>query len=423
VRERAAIVPAAHGCTSLAELKARGALLAAGASPLPDDAPLEAVLGAVDVRDALRGAAAGYGLAIGAAGGDEKGGRIGDAAALGAIGERLRRGTAQFGEDVAWATSVSALETYAACPFKYFAARVLSLPEPDAAEDDLDAREGGTLLHDVVADVFSALRDQGLLPLEGGPRAEREQAVALAATGGALDRWERKERTGPPPLWQLRREHVGRAVVRLLESEVRRASHLVPSEFEAAFGDEDAPALFLPAPEGPERIAVRGRIDRVDRTPDGDEVEVIDYKSGGVEGRVDGAEFGRSSFQLPIYAAWARQQSGATRVDASLRSLKDGASSRTLLAACEKAEVPLEPLLELDPERRRIARNAEAVLPAAGAGDLPDDGDPNLADAAWSFLLAMREGRFDVAPYGGAGPKKGCMYCRFKTVCRVGGGA
>ena len=110
-------------------------------------------------------------------------------------------------------------------------------------------------------------------------------------------------------------------------------------------------------------------------------------------------------------------------VDAALLSLRNGASSRTLQAACEKAEVPLEPLLELDAERRSIARNGEPVALAAGAGALPDDGDPNLADAAWSFLLAMRAGRFDVEPYGGPGPKKGCMYCRFTTVCRVGGAA
>jgi len=414
-RERAAIVPAADACVSERELRARAALLAAGAAPAAGEAR-EAVLRAAPVEEAARAAVAGYG--------GDAGGRLADPAALEAIDRRLRRGTERFGEGVAWATSVSALETYATCPFRYFASRVLGLPEPDPADDDLDAREGGTLLHHVVADVFAALRDEGLLPLAGGQRAEREQAVALAAAEAALAGWEASERTGPEPLWRLRREQVRITVLRLLESELRAASELVPSVFEVPFGEEGAAPLLLPAPEGGERIAVRGRIDRIDRAPDGSAVEVIDYKSGGVDDRVKGEELCRSSFQLPVYAAWARQESGAERVDAALRSLKDGERSRTLLEACQKSEVPLGVLIDPDPERRRIARNGEPVAPAAGAHGLPEDGDPNLADTAWAFLYAMRAGRFDVAPWPapGKGQKQACTWCSFGAVCRVGGG-
>lgn len=417
LRERAAVVPPAASCTSADDLLARGALLAAGAGTAAGDGEREDVVAAAaavaggSLAGVLGAARAGYG--------EGGGGSLGESAAREAVDRRLRRGTERFGADVAWTASVSALELYAKCPFRFLAEKILSLPEPDGARDDLDLREGGTLLHDVVADVFAALRDHGLLPLEGGERAEREQAVALAAAEGALDRWQREQRTGPAALWSVRREGVRRAVVRLLESELREQNGQVPSAFEVPFGDDGAPALFLPAPVGPERIAVRGRVDRVDRASDGSAVTVIDYKSGGVGDKVEGAELGRSAFQLPIYAAWARQHTGAASVDASLRSLKDGEVSRSLVEACngKKLQVPVEALIELDPERRSIARAGEPVAPAAGAGALPDDGDPNVADAAWAFLYAMREGRFHVQPHRGR--KKGCKYCRFATVCRV----
>ncbi|WP_373046529.1 PD-(D/E)XK nuclease family protein [Vulgatibacter sp.] len=418
VRERAAIVPPATRCASPGDLLARAALLAAGAAPAPGDVGAEAVreaAGADPVAAAVHAGASAYG-------GAGRVGRISSPAALAAIEARLRRGTERFGENVAWAASVSALESFAGCPYRFFAGRILSLPEPEAAGDELDAREGGTLQHEVVADVFAALRDEGLLPLRGGAAGEREEQVALAAAERALDRWQQRERTGPAALWTLRREQVAGAVCRLLESERRRGSELVPSEFEAPFGDEGADALFLPSPDGRERIAVRGRVDRVDRAPDGTAVEVIDYKSGKVDQKVDAAEIGRSSFQLPIYAVWALQHTGAPHVDAGLRSLRDGGTSKTLRQACEKVQVPLEALLELDPDRRAAARNGEKVEAAPGAGALPVDGDPNVADAAWAFLYAMRAGRFDVRPHGGPGPKKGCSFCRFATVCRVDGG-
>ena len=66
--------------------------------------------------------------------------------------------------------SPSRLETYATCPFRYFAIHVLGLeklPEP-AYEIALDAAQAGKLLHGLLARYFRHLRDSGI-PL-GRPR-------------------------------------------------------------------------------------------------------------------------------------------------------------------------------------------------------------------------------------------------------------
>lgn len=407
-REAAAVVPPLDRCATKEELLARAALIEGGGYGPEDDVgavrslrQVEAIGGALDRAREL--AARGFGGA-GA-------GQLGDARARAAVEARLRRGG-----EAAWVASVTALEEYAACPFRFLARRLLDLPELQGGSDELDAREGGTLLHAVVAAAFASLQQHGLLPLEGGPRAEREREVALAAVDDALDSWSKAERVGPDAFWTLKRDEARRTVARLLEAELRADSPLVPFELEKPFGEGEEPALLLPSPDGREAIALRGRVDRVDRTPDGGAVEVIDYKSGRVDGKVDAEELARSSFQLPIYAAWAKKRYGAERVDASLRSLRDGDGSTTLVAACEKKQIPLGSMLELDPERRAAARMDARVEPAAGALELPTDGDANLADNAWAFLAGMRAGRFDVKPHRG---RKTCEWCSYGTVCRV----
>lgn len=416
LRIEESVVPSPEACGNRQELLVRAALDSAGpAATRWADVPELATR----IQQALQGAKTGFGL-------EPLDCQLQTDRALGSVSDRLAGSSHGApsevgGLPVAWRASVTAIEDYASCPFRFFARRLLDLPEAGATSDELDAREGGTLLHAVAAEVFEALRDEGLLPLEGGPRAAREKEVGVIAARKALDQWQEKERLGPTALWSLTRDQALRAVTRWLEAEVRQDRSLVPHEFEKAFGDEGEASLVLPSPDGKEAISLRGRIDRVDRSDDGSSVEVIDYKSGRVEDRVKAAELGRSQFQLPIYAVWARQTFDADGVDASLRSLRDGSSSRTLAAVCEKAEIPTGTLLETDPERRAATRNGAPVLPASGALELPVEGDPNVADAAWSFLFAMREGRFSVKPDG----ETVCGYCSYASVCRItetGGG-
>jgi ATP-dependent helicase/DNAse subunit B len=63
-------------------------------------------------------------------------------------------------------------------------------------------------------------------------------------------------------------------LVRLLEHQVGVGSAFAPRDFELTFGVGDAP---LPAVDVG-GLTVRGRIDRVDRSPDGGEALIIDYK-------------------------------------------------------------------------------------------------------------------------------------------------
>ncbi|PRQ09521.1 PD-(D/E)XK nuclease family protein [Enhygromyxa salina] len=338
-----------------------------------------------------------------------------------------------------WQGSATSLEDYAACPFRFFAQRILRVRAPASIRDELDAAEQGSVRHLVLAEVMQALRDQGLTPLEGGDRTGHENRLAREVCEAVLDRWQQHERTGPLPLWYLHRDLVVRDLSRTLEGERRFAIEAwEPGEFEIGFGvpAEDGSGAIDGTPlaildrDGARRFELVGRVDRIDYRGDGRELEglIIDYKSGRVSDRLRFDQIARTQLQLPLYAAWlATRRPDLGDADAAYVSLRDGERSQASLLDLCLSSVELDGLLALDPNERRDLRARAAseqdqpqqVGPpdiAAGALDLPEIGQRNLADNVWALLGGVAEGRFDVRPHD---PGRACRYCSFGPVCRV----
>ncbi|OGO49628.1 MAG: hypothetical protein A2148_12175 [Chloroflexi bacterium RBG_16_68_14] len=93
---------------------------------------------------------------------------------------------------------------------------------------------------------------------------------------------------------------------------------MVPAEVELSFGVRGAaqPAVVVEIADG-RAVAFRGRIDRVDRAPDGTHLLVLDYKSGSRNPyrglTTDPVKRGRA-LQLPVYGIAAQQRFGAASV-------------------------------------------------------------------------------------------------------------
>ncbi|HVH97617.1 MAG TPA: PD-(D/E)XK nuclease family protein, partial [Enhygromyxa sp.] len=339
-----------------------------------------------------------------------------------------------------WRGSATSLEDYAACPFRFFAARVLRIRPRASIRDELDAAEQGSVRHEVMAAVMQALRSEGLTPLEGGDRTHLENRLAREVCEQVLDHWEQLERTGPAPLWLLHRDLVARDLARTLEGERRAAIEAwEPGEFEVGFGMlaadgatvEGVPLAILDR-RGERRFELVGRVDRIDYRGDGRELEglIIDYKSGRVGDRLRYDQLARTQLQLPLYAAWlAARRPELSYTDAAYVSLRDGERSQASLLDLSLSSVELDGLLELDPlQRRELRARAQVELPAnstrtigppsaaVGALDLPEIGQRNLADNVWALLGGVAAGRFDVRPHD---PGRACRYCPYGSVCRV----
>jgi ATP-dependent helicase/nuclease subunit B len=192
--------------------------------------------------------------------------------------------------------SVSALETYLGCPFKFYAQHVLRLEEEPDDEQVMDPRRQGALVHDVFERFFRQWQQAGRGAITSGTlEAARAMfaTVVDAALAGLPEGEAGLERTrllGSPAAAGL-----GEAVFRM---EAERPVPVVERLLEYRFGG----TLTLSTTAGTRRVAVNGKADRLDLLDDGT-FRLIDYKLGWPPNRA-------RALQLPIYglSAWHELQ-------------------------------------------------------------------------------------------------------------------
>jgi RecB family exonuclease len=192
--------------------------------------------------------------------------------------------------------SVSGIETYLTCPFKFFAQRVLRLDEERDDDDVMDPKAQGQFVHDVFESFFRRWQDAGRRTITP---ANLDQARALfvdvvedrIAAAGLPDPEAALERTrllGSPVaaglgevVFRMEAERPTPVVERLLEEKLR-------GEFD------------FTGPRGPRRIGLHGVADRIDLLEDGT-FRLIDYK-------LSSAPSKSRALQLPIYGLCAEQR-------------------------------------------------------------------------------------------------------------------
>jgi RecB family exonuclease len=219
------------------------------------------------------------------------------------------------------------LERYVDCPFAFYLRDVLGLEAPEEPVDalEMEAREFGTLAHEILQRAFEQLipewgeeperlglageqRERPGLADErlGGPDLAAALAVVKAAWRTGCEQAERRGVTGAALAWEVRRATL---LDDLLEA-VRRDPVLHedgrPLWVEWRFGEAAGRPVVLELASG-RRVRFAGRLDRVDATASG--TRVIDYKTG--RGATEQERIKRGlSAQLPVYRMAVRQGGG-----------------------------------------------------------------------------------------------------------------
>jgi RecB family exonuclease len=189
--------------------------------------------------------------------------------------------------------SVSALETYVGCPFKFFAQHVLRLEEEPDDEEVMDPRRQGRFVHEVFEQFFKEWQaaGHGAITPSNLPAARAlfvevvDRALESVPEGEAA--LERTRLLGSPAAAGL-----GEAVFRM---EAERPITVVTRLLEHTLDG----AVEILTDAGPRTIALRGKADRLDLLADGT-FRLIDYKLGWPPDR-------SKALQLPIYAISAEQ--------------------------------------------------------------------------------------------------------------------
>lgn len=234
--------------------------------------------------------------------------------------------------------SASSYEDLRRCPYRFFALRMLGLKEVEELEAEVDKRDFGTWLHHVLKTFHERLRDAGPVPAE--------QRAAL------LD--------------ELARD--GMAQQRLPEGEFLPFAAAWPAVRDAYLtwlaGHEAAGATFVEGEAAKKAtlgaLALEGRIDRIDRLPDGT-LFVMDYKTESLQASQDRMKTPLEDTQLAFYALLLPGEAlEAAYLNVGERGLVKAVPHPELSRAAHLLQEGIET------ELRRIGQGAP--LPALGEG-------------------------------------------------------
>lgn len=194
--------------------------------------------------------------------------------------------------------SVTALEKFAACPYRFYLATVVGLRPRDTVKqvEELDPATRGSLFHEIVHQVALELKERRLLTLAEAPQAE---AVSDRVIAQVTAQWREKLAPAIERVWEDAIEDL-RLDVRywlreLLQSDWQVVKLELPFGLATAPDDEDAGPVMLDS-----GLSLRGRIDAIEQRQG--ELRATDYKTGEPPAASNSIISGGSALQPALYA-------------------------------------------------------------------------------------------------------------------------
>ena len=312
-------------------------------------------------------------------------GNLTDVAAQANFGANLEQG----------ALSPTRLETWAACPFRYFLGQVLRLSALETPEETvaIGAADRGALVHDILESFVRDAVESGSLPGPDSPWNESGRQRMWRVSEEAFREAEGRGLTGKPLLWQLARQSIREDLESFLEEDARlRGRHATGRILaETRFGfDSDGLEII----DEETQVRFRGFIDRLDVSSDGTSVAVIDYKTGSTAPYTnledDPIDRGKR-LQLGVYSMAARRLfPDADRVRAAYWFTTN--SGGFALAPPEYFDIGDEQVLD------RFRRGISTIVSGIRQGVFPANPGP-------------------MTSFGGTADFQNCHYCDFASLC------
>src|SRR6185295_7411336 len=278
--------------------------------------------------------------------------------------------------------SPTALEHFAACPYRFFLQAVHRLQPREEAEalETIDPLTRGALFHEIQFELSTRLRDEGRLPLD-----PKHLEAAFATLQEIVDRVAAvyEERLAPaiPRVWLDGMTAIRADLREWLRRSAEGARGWIPDRFELSFGlaDRDRPTADAASAKDPVRVLddvlLRGSIDLVERRKEGT-LRVTDHKTGKARVQAGEVTAGGKALQPLLYALAAEAM-----LEAKVESGR--------LYYCTADGDFTEREIPLDDENRGTARRAIGIIGRA-----------------------LEEGFLPAAP-----AKDACRWCDYRAVC------
>ncbi|RXT15385.1 PD-(D/E)XK nuclease family protein [Ammoniphilus sp. CFH 90114] len=299
-----------------------------------------------------------------------------------------------FSEKVA----VTALESYAACPFRYAMERVLSVPEAAEWSKEMDAREKGSLLHQLIQRFYT---ESGLAGKAFG--IYHEQALAKNAEEYLHRIFE--------AIWQEAQEHYSELSLVELKKQKEQWLRTIRKWWSAEryhfwdnanlkdmkISDFERKIQLVLRFDDEMKMTIEGKIDRLDQDEDG--FVIYDYKSGKASMNINKEVRLGLKLQIPLYILAVQEELIDRRpYGASYISLREPAKrARNGLWDHETGT------------RFNLSRQAQKVKALDGYAFMDEH---NLKEKIRDLWVGMHSD-FSVKPLD-------CSpWCSYKMVCRV----
>ena len=328
-----------------------------------------------------------------------------------------RAARALYGDNISM--SASRLELFARCPFAQYLKYGLGAEERKLATEK--ASDAGTFLHDAL--------DHFVKAVENGP-AEWD-SITDEEIDAVLD-------SILPDLLASHNDGIFLHDPRMRESlflrirTIRICAHSIARQLKAgrfevaqtemSFGMDDAFApVWLTLPDGT-KVRIYGKIDRVDRTPDGKLIRIIDYKMGQSHKFDPTLLMSGESLQLPIYFLAAEQLGGECAgfyyMPLTLDPPEPGQTPEHLLYGLTVSEDAVIDASEEIDKKSKLIHNLKKSADGSYTGSVADREQigrviRKAQQIAARQAGAILDGHAEILP-----TSKACTWCPYHSVCR-----
>ena len=310
--------------------------------------------------------------------------------------------------------SISQLETYAKCPFKYFSERVMKLTFAQEPQEEADRMEIGSLLHSILYDFsIAAVKENIVLRNCSGEVFEQAKGMLFAIAkqqlettqaGQLLPFWDKEKILG------IAGDEQQSILYKFLEQE-RNSVDLQPALFETPFGtfsreegkEDEYAAIEI------DGIKLRGKIDRIDVNHEKRIFRVYDYKLSGNDKITKDIQRG-IALQLPVYliagTSILKEEYGDTYAPylPAIYSLQYAAKKFGPEIA-NKPSSKYEDNVENEDSRAQAIEKSEEMMAFAG-------------EKIKEYVNGITGGEFYLSTLYDRDDKV-CKYCEFQKICRV----
>jgi len=287
--------------------------------------------------------------------------------------------------------SISYLETYGACPYKFLLNKVLRVEEMERESEEFTPLDLGSVKHEVLKEYYFNYKKKIEDHILNGKDLSLEESYNFIQEKirDKMKSLSTEENSTEMELIILNSANrLLEFIIKDLDRMKSYGKKVLPYDFEVPFGEKETFEIDIAG----SKIPFTGIIDRIDKYVDEDKYIIIDYKnsSSGVY-TVEDIRKG-ISLQLPIYI-----------LSQEKREVVAG-----IYGILSKAEFK-ETLVLKDEEENLNVASSKGILTKEELDVILEDIKKNIK----SFIESIHSGDFSV------NPKKCDSYCIYRDICRI----